>query len=375
MSNTKRDSGIELYKIIAIALIVISHVIHTLHAGNALVPYDDYIVNLTQATADIQTFILILLRHLGCFGNNMFFICSAWFFLGSSAVKKRKWFIMLIEVWVISVVILIASLIIRHGDITKELIIKSLLPSLFSNNWYITCYLIFYPLHPLLNMVIGKMDRKGLFRVTGVLVVINCFLIFIQGNILYTSDVTLWITMYFVLAYLKRYKEDLLNDTKFNAVLLAVGVIGFIGLVGVTDYAGLHIGALSNKVLHWMSNGNPFIIAACLGGFGLMRRLTFKNSVINYFASLTLLVYLIHENILVRTYLRPAMWEYIYTNYGYGHIALWALALAVVILLLSFIAAVIYDLTVRRLVTAGGGALYTVISRLYLKCEKRLLDK
>lgn len=375
MSHTTRDSGIELYKIIAIAMVVISHVVHTLHAGNTLVPYNDYIVDLTHATTNVQYFILILLRHLGCFGNNMFFVCSAWFFLKSNEFKKRKWFIMLIEIWVISVLILITSLIIKKGDITKDLIMKSLLPSLFGNNWYVTCYLLFYPLHSLLNVLIDKLDKKGLMRVTGVMILLNCFVPLYKAGLLYSSDITLWITVYFVLAYLRRYKEDAISKSSVNLAFVAVGLIGFVGLIVLTNIAGLEVGSLSGMMLHWVSNSNPFIISVAIGGLGLMRKLTFKNAVINYFSGLTLLVYLIHENILVRIYLRPVMWEYVYVNYGYERIVLWAFALSTIIFVLSFIVATIYDVTVRRIVVATGEAVYDVIRRVYLKCEKRLLDK
>ncbi len=375
MNRSKRDSGIELYKIIAIAMIVISHVVHTIHAGNAFVPYSDYIIDLTRSTKNVQLFILVVMRYFGCFGNNMFFVCSAWFFLGSNEFKKRKWFIMITEVWIISVMILIVSLVIRRGDIQKDLIMKSLLPSLFGNNWYVTCYLIFYPLHSLLNRLIDMMDKKGLMRVTSVLIVLNCCLPLYKAGLLYSSDITLWITLYFVLAYLRRYKDDLINRTSFNLTLVVVGLIGFIGLIGVTDFVGLRWESMRGMMLHWLTNGNPFIIAVAIGGFGLIRRLTLKNTVINYFSGLTLLVYLIHENILVRTYLRPAMWEYAYLNYGYDRIVLLVLALSFVIFVLSFIIAVLYDLTIRRIVGVVGGALYSSVRRLYLKYEKRLLDK
>ena len=83
-----RDSGIELLKIIAIIMIVIQHVIQTLGAENLSISYQDYVLDITHATTNIQHFVLICMRSLGCLGNSIFFVCSAWFLLESIYCKK-----------------------------------------------------------------------------------------------------------------------------------------------------------------------------------------------------------------------------------------------------------------------------------------------
>lgn len=72
---TDRRSGVELLKIIAIFLIVISHVTQSLENESL----QSGIIHLGQATTDIQILILTLLRQAGALGNNIFFISSAWF--------------------------------------------------------------------------------------------------------------------------------------------------------------------------------------------------------------------------------------------------------------------------------------------------------
>lgn len=110
-----RDSGIELLKLIAIGLIVISHVVQTLRSENEVISYSDYILNCENATTSVQMILLALMSHFGMLGNWMFFTASAWFLLDSSKAPKKKMMEMLADIWVISVIILAITIFIRGG--------------------------------------------------------------------------------------------------------------------------------------------------------------------------------------------------------------------------------------------------------------------
>lgn len=209
-----RESGIELLKIFAIIVIVISHVTQTLSCENLFLPYNDYVLDVSAATTDISKFILILFRHFGVWGNAIFFVCSAWFLLGSSKYNKKKWFYMLIEVWVVSIIVLITAFIIRDGNLSGKMIIKSILPNTFANNWYITCYLLFYPVHSFLNSLIKAMNKQTLFRISAAMFMLYCCFNFVISGRFFSSPIILWITIYFIMAYLRFYMNDFSNDKK-----------------------------------------------------------------------------------------------------------------------------------------------------------------
>lgn len=65
MDRNARDSGIELLKILAIFLIVISHVAQTLTSENPYITYNGYIVDISHATTNIQHLILVCFRTFG----------------------------------------------------------------------------------------------------------------------------------------------------------------------------------------------------------------------------------------------------------------------------------------------------------------------
>lgn len=372
-TKKERNSGIELLKIIAIVLIVIFHVVNTLKTINPYISYSDYVIDLSVATTDIWKFILTIFSYLGYLGNSIFFICSAWFLLRSSKYNKRKWFFMLLEIWFISMFILVVMLIIRHGDISGKILLKSILPTTFAPNWYLTCYLLFYPIHPLLNVVIQKLDKQHLFRFSAALFVIYGCFAFIKNDLFFSSTIILWIAIYFVMAYIQLYLKDFADSDKYNFMLLAVGLVGWFGIAFVANYLGLHISFFNDKVLRWATNYNPFLIIIAIALFNLMRKLTFKNRAINYISSLSLLVYIIHENVVLRNYCRTALWNYVYENYGYSHILLWVFIIFFIVFIFALISSIIYDKTIRTFIRKLADTLYSIIRNVYLKVEKLLL--
>lgn len=374
-SKTMRDSSIELLKILAVFIIVISHVVQTLTSKDNSISYSDYVIDISVATTSINYFILTLFRYFGVLGNSIFFICSAWFLLRSSKFNKIKWFSMLFEVWIVSLIILVLTTFITHGNISMSLVIKSLFPITFSNNWYITCYLLFYPIHPLLNSIIDKLDKKNLLQSSIVLSVLYFGVAFVKIDSFECNNLVRWVALYFVMAYLQKYSQDFMNDTKQNVILLLVGFAGFIGIALFANVAGLKFLFLSNKVLHWNTNSHPFIIAIAIALFNLIRKWTYKSVVINYISSLSLLIYIIHENIVLRTYVRPEMWKYIYLSYGYSHILFWVVILSFIVFAFGVIASIVYDKTLRTLIGKTGNKIYVIVRNICLKLEKHLINE
>lgn len=372
-TKKERNSGIELLKIIAIVLIVISHVVYTLKTVNPYISYNGYVVDLSIATADIWKFILAIFSYFGALGNSIFFICSAWFLLRSSKYNKQKWFFMLCEIWFVSMFIFVVMLIIRKGDISGEIFLNSIMPTTFTSNWYLTCYLLFWPIHPLLNVVINKLDKQHLFRISTALFVIYACFNFIKKDSFFPSTIILWITIYFVMAYIQLYLKNFADSVKYNFVLLLVGFVGWFGIAFMANFLGLHISFLSDKVLRWQTNYNPFLIILAIALFNLMRKLTFTNKIVNYISSLSLLVYIIHENIVLRNYCRTALWNYVYENYGYSHILLWVFIIFFIVFIFALISSIIYDKTIRTFIRKLADTLYSIIRNVYLKVEKLLL--
>ena len=369
----KRNSSIELLKIFGIFLIVINHVIQTLHSSNPDLANNDYVLDLNMATANIQQLILTILRYSGSLGNILFFICSAWFLLDNDKTSKKKMLQMLMDVWVVSVIILAVVYILRSGNLGMKMIIKQLLPTTFSNNWYITCYLLFYPLHTFLNWVIHKMDQKALLKTTLVLSALYVFANFVLGDVFFATNLVLWIAAYFIMAYMKYYLVDFSNNMKANILMLVLGIAGNIALVCLTNFLGLRFGLLRGNLLKWHSFSNPFLLLTAISMLNIARNVHFYNRAVNYISGLSLLIYIFHENILLRTFYRPLMWDYVYNQFGYEYILVWMLVLVAATFAFGLVASILYKHTIQKVVTIVCNRLYPILQKIYGKIEKFIL--
>lgn len=362
-----RDSGIELLKIF---VIVINHTVQSLTNEAYNIPNNGFVIDISRATTNIQCILLQIFRHFGVLGNSVFFICSAWFLLKSKNWNKKKWLFMVIEIWVVSIVIFIITYIILHGNISIGIIISSLFPTTFGNNWYMTCYLLFYPIHPILNSIVNMMNQRQLFRSTLVMVFLYVFMNFINCSWFFSSAIILWITIYFAIAYMQKYLMSFVDNIRENIILFIIGVIGFIGIILITDICGLYSQVLSDKVMRWVNNCNPFLLAMSIAMFNIARNIHFKNRFINYISKLSLLIYIIHENIILRTYFRPAMWNYVYKRFGYSDVIQWVFIISFIIFIFGILCSILYVLTLQRFVNKVSGKLYEVVRIKYLLFEK-----
>ncbi len=363
-----RDSGIELLKIFAIFVIVINHTVQSLTNEAYNIPNNGFVIDISRATTNIQCILLQIFRHFGVLGNSVFFICSAWFLLKSKNWNKKKWLFMVIEIWVVSIVIFIITYIILY--ISIGIIISSLFPTTFGNNWYMTCYLLFYPIHPILNSIVNMMNQRQLFRSTLVMVFLYVFMNFINCSWFFSSAIILWITIYFAIAYMQKYLMSFVDNIRENIILFIIGVIGFIGIILITDICGLYSQVLSDKVMRWVNNCNPFLLAMSIAMFNIARNIHFKNRFINYISKLSLLIYIIHENIILRTYFRPAMWNYVYKRFGYSDVIQWVFIISFIIFIFGILCSILYVLTLQRFVNKVSGKLYEVVRIKYLLFEK-----
>ena len=87
----------------------------------------------------------------------------------------------------------------------------------------------------------------------------------------------MWVSLYFVMAYVKKYITGFSENKKKIILLLILGISGFVMTSAVLNIFGLKIPAFNGKMLHTASNKNPFLIVMTFALFNLCRRLKFKS--------------------------------------------------------------------------------------------------
>ena len=343
----------------------------TLELVNPYVPYSDYVLNLSNSTTSPTILFLSFLRYSGHLGNAIFFLCSAWFLLDKNVSSKKKALRIIADVWVMSISILIPVLIIRKGDIGFKLLIKSIFPTIFANNWYLTCYILFVFIYPFLNRLIDSMTRRELLGAALFLGLIYIGINFFVSSF-FVSELIIWISLYFILAYIKKYLLGLSHSAKFAVILIVVGVVCNTLIVIFTNIIGLKIEWFSDKLLRWNALQNPFLQMIALGAFILFRKIKFHNKFINGVSSLSLLIYILHENLLLKTYYRTLLWHEIYLHFGYDYIFAWVFAITIVIFFASVIISWIYSKTIQKLTHKVSDKLYVLLKKLYGIVEEKI---
>lgn len=363
----ERDSGIELLKIFAILLIVISHATQTLGSvSNESAAF----VNLYAASANFNNIILILFRHFGTLGNDIFFICSAWFLCDVNAERKNnKLLTLVMDVWLVSVLCMVVFML-CGVSVSGGTVLKSLLPITFANNWYVTCYVIFYAVFPYLNMAISKMSQKTLLCVNIASLTINYLVCYIKFGLFFSNQLIEFVAMFFMVAYIKKYLINL--DVKYYVRLLIFGIIGFVAPVLLINFLGTKIDFFSSKVLIGVDTANPFLLLIAVSLVQICSRKKFVNVFVNRVSALSLLIYLFHDNIIFAGKIRPKAYMFIYEHFGYDYLFLWVLVYAAVLFVGAAAISFIYQNTFHRLTSKISDVFVIKASPIFNKCIDKL---
>ena len=374
--NNNRRSSIELLKVLAILLVIINHVIQTLCESNEYLVYQNYLIDITHVTRSGQQLLLAMLRYSGAFGNTLFFVCSAFFFLEKKESDKKKIFHILADVYIFSIFFLAIVLMTNRDNIDSKLIIKECFPTIFANNWYVTCYILFCFLYPLLNKIIYSLSQRELLRISMVLALLYILMCYIKNGLFFSSHLILWVTIYFVIAYIKIFMTCFCENRRYNIVLVTCGFAGGCGIIVLTNLLGLRFSFFADKLTYWDNNCSPFLIMTAIGLLNIVCGSNWKNKWVNAISSCSLLIYIIHENLLMRIYYRPRLWRYVYVNFereNHRCVLVWTFLLTMVIFMSSLLISLLYKKFVQNRIYIFCDKIMHRIKRLYNRLEICLL--
>lgn len=86
------------------------------------------------------------------------------------------------------------------------------------------------------------------------------------------------------------------------------------------------------------------------------------------------MIYIIHENLILKIYFRTALWNFIYNEFGYSHVVFWILVLSLSIFIFGILAAIVYTLVLKKTVIKISNNIYDILRKKYIKLENRLLN-
>ena len=283
-------------------------------------------LNFTGGGTFNEFFSIFIGAFCGGVGNYLFVFISAWFLCEESFSLKR-----LFKIWkqvlfysIIIGVFFFIKKIPTIGFYDRDLydsvgffnaakpigkidLIRSFLPVLMGNNWFATCYIVFYLFLPVLNNLLSTIEKKMHLYLIVLMSVLGTIASFIPGQgLLHPCNFYHFINAYFIAGYIKKYDPPIFSNP-FKNILIGVLICVFCGFWNCTlDYFSRSF-KIIDFVKKWLWLGNidkfPILLASVFIFCGFVKLKPFSNRIINLIASTTFGVYLIHVNGLLKIFI------------------------------------------------------------------------
>lgn len=327
-----RQSNLEVLRILSMILIVLSHSIVHGNLGNSDLIYNEFSIIGLQLGSRI--------------GVNCFILISGYFMV-ESTYKVKKLYSLLFQIFTYSIAISSILIIIGVIPFSIKNMIYAILPTITSQYWFATAYVILYLFTPYLQLLVMAMTKKQHGMIISILLFIWSIIpTILLGNPGY-SNLGWLICIWLIAAYIRLYHNHSLNYIKvWHGILcLLIIVLMTIGIyyIGSNDIFiqenAVYLFAEMNKV--------PAVICSLLLFLGF-KNIHIKNSNwINNLAGCTFGVYLLHDNPQIRSFL----WEQICQNQNYVD-SPWFVIHLIVCVIIVFICGIVVEMLRKKLINS-----------------------
>lgn len=297
-ARAKRNSNIEIIKLVAVFLIILSSALPygATYRGGV---HDAVYVNLNNTGWSIDHIIFTLFRWCGQIGDTLFIAVSAWFLCDSKQIKANKPIRMILDSWILSIIGLVAAFCCMKPLFSE--IVKAFFPVRFNLNWFVGCYIIYYLIHPLLNKAIEGMNKKETKKLVKILFVVYS-VAGILGQAYYYTNLVGFICIHFFVLYYKRYMNAKANRSRDIRLIVAAFIGIIIWICGINILSTV-TGKFSGMNLFGCTFMNPLIILMGMATLNLaVTSSPRNNNQINELSKFSLLIYLFHANYFWLTY-------------------------------------------------------------------------
>lgn len=266
-----RNSSIELFRIIATLLVLIVH-------------FNGWFVDMPSTFTGFSVFTISqdIIESISCICVNCFLVITGWY--GLRFKWKHVWNIWSVLVWIYVPFYLVYSYF--YNDFSIKLLLFKII-AIGQESYYVQCYLMLLFLSPILNSFIEKFGKRILPYTLAFWVIEIVFDWILQNMCLGFGrgyELTHFILMYLLgqTAFLYRKEIRKYYKSKYCVMSIISGtvVISIMYLVLPSKYCFVY--------------SNPLNIIMAFSLFFIFERKTMHSRFINWIASSTLAVYILH---------------------------------------------------------------------------------
>lgn len=324
--SKKRNSNLELLRIISMILIIMHHSIY-----HGLANVDQYY--------SINKYIADIIFLVGKIGVNIFILISGYFLI-TSHFTLRAALRFLGQVWFYSIGIMLILTMTGVTKFTDYDIVHSLLPISFNMNWFATVYFVMVLFSPYMNRLAKCITQKQyqillvtMFTIWCIPSTIGAVIPLLSGMSYSLIDFTWFVFLYFLSGYIRLYinfSEKSIFKYRMSLIFWSMLLI-FIS--GVSNFLWHHLNSsyfFNETRSFWLGNNIFSLMISVEALLYFASKPPKYNRFINYIAKASFGVYLIHDN----SYIRPLLWDKIFVvsqHYDSQLFILWVLGGAIVI--------------------------------------------
>lgn len=345
---TKRNSNLEILRIIAIVMIIMHH-------------YAIYSGFLWENQITINRIIINFFQMFGKLGACLFIMISGYFY-DRSEFKIKKFVTLILQVFIYSIIGLIIGIITNSQKLNTINILKSILPTTLGLYWFASCYILIYIFTPIFRRIIENISKKHFKIILTEMIIIWCALANIPKTMTFVNDFIWFIVIYFIGAYVKKYNCNFMKDNR-NRIKYVILVVIVMNVIMI----GLELLFVKKpifpKIYYFNSINSPLVLILAILIFSIFKNLNVKNNnIVNKVALASFGIYLIHENI----FFRNIIWEQIVQGSKYVNSPFLILN-AIGGVIGVFLIAMVIDFIVEKLIISS---LVKIISKIYYKIKQ-----
>lgn len=295
----KRQSNIELLRLIAMLLVLIVHA--------NLMPTASELTD-----SPFTSFWKIFIDELSCVCVNVFILISGWF--GIKPTYKGLLNIIFQSIFCSLIVVSIALMLGFDGNYIYEYI-KSFV--IGENYWFVSSYIVLYICAPILNAFIEHIERRSIIYFLIFFFIVQTYFdtILSIGGFGDGCSPLSFFGLYLLARFINRYPTALLNGHWHTDLLKYVGVSLISTLIIIGALLSKSDWIIGNIQYRFLKYSNPLIIIAALYLMLAFTKIKIKNSAtIQYLSISCFSIYLLHCHPLIFSKYKNFMYS-IYSAY------------------------------------------------------------